>query len=302
MLAHMARRWAWAMTAGLAGIVLVLGWEADVHEAHAQLRQKVQSLKDAAAAVNPPAMAASVAASHMQTSVSSALLARLPAVQDAPGLWLALQKGLQQQGMQIQALRPQALQEGGPLSSQGLAVRLQGRYSDMASAWASLVDAGPVWTLDRLTVTANGPAGQLQWDGLWRVWLRPGAASAQAWPAHWDVADRRNSDRTADPFVVEVGVAEVAVGQAQGASESAQLSADPLHWPLAQIRLLGVWQQADRPQVVLAAGLNWAVLDPGARVALEGYRVKTIYPDAVALQSLKAPGVVQILRLQGVPQ
>ena len=283
------RRWAWALAACLSGFGLVMVWALDELEAHAQLRQKVQDLQDAVRVVRPPAaMAAASSAAD-----APALMARLPAVRDASGLWLVLQKGLQQQGLQLEALRPQALQEGGPLPSQPVAVRMQGRYADMASAWASLTDAGPVWSLDRLSVNATWPSGQVQWDGVWRVWLRPGPASGEAWPAHWDAAARRGLAGLADPFVAEPGLAP-------GASEPAWLSADPRHWPLAQTRLLGVWQQDGRWQAVLAAGPHWAVLGPGAFVAQEGYRIQTIHPDSVALQALKPPGGVHMLRLQGI--
>ena len=285
-------RWAWALAACLAGLGLVMVWAMDEFEAHAQLRQKVQALQDVSPGARAPAGKVSTAR-EARASDAPALIERLPDVRDAPGLWLVLQKGLQQQGLQLEALRPQALQEVGPLPSQAVAVRMQGRYSDMASAWASLTDAGPVWSLDRLSVSVSGSTGHLQWDGVWRVWLRPGPASGDAWPAHWDAAARRGSAGLADPFVVELG-------RAPNASEPAWLSADPRHWTLDQTRLLGVWQQDGRWQAVLAAGPHWAVLGPGASVAQEGYRIQTIHPDSVALQALKPPGGVHMLRLQGV--
>jgi Tfp pilus assembly protein PilO len=297
LLVRMVRRWGWAMGGVLAGASLMAGWQADVYEEHAQLEQQVKTLKTTTPAANPSAAMDAATARRLPASEALALVDRLPAVQDAPGLWLALQKGLQQQGLQVQSLRPQGLQEGMPLSSQAVAVRLQGRFPDVVSAWASLVDAGPVWTLDQLTVTAGGQAGQSQWDGLWRVWLRPDAAGAQAWPASWDTQVRRRSGSAVEPFAAQAAVAPVS-----SASEPAPVSADPRDWPLAQIRLWGVWQQDNSLQAVLGVGAHWAMLGPGARLALEGYRVKTIHPDAVALQSLKQPGVIQILHLQGVPQ
>ena len=285
-------RWAWALATCLAGLGLVMVWALDELEAHAQLRQKVQALQDVSPVARAPAGMASTAR-EARAPDASALLERLPDVSDAPGLWLALQKGLQQQGLQLEALRPQALQEGGPLPSQAVAVRMQGRYADMVSAWASLTDAGPVWSLDRMSVSPSGSTGQLQWDSVWRVWLRPGPASAEAWPAHWDATARQGSARIADPFVAELGLAP-------SAAEPDLPSADPRHWPLAQTRLLGVWLQDGHWQAVLAAGPHWAVLGPGASVAQEGYRIQSIHPDAVALQGLQPPGGVHMLRLQGV--
>jgi hypothetical protein len=294
-LARMARRWGWALAACTAGLGGVAVWASEELEAHAQLLRQLQTLKDQASAARPP-----TSAGQARASDATALLDRLPAVQGASGLWLALQQGLQQQGLRVQSLKPLPLQEGEPLSSQALAMRWQGRYADMVSAWASLADAGPVWTLDRLSVTPGGSAGQLQWDGVWRVWLRPGPAHAQAWPAGWQTAGAALPLRWADPFGVEPPVGHTAAAApVAGASEADVWSDNPRHWPLAQMRLLGVWQQGGRTQAVLAAGPHWAVLAEGARIALEGYRIQTIHPDAVALQALKAPGDVHTLRLQG---
>jgi len=296
LLMRAARRWGWAVGGVLTGMGLALGWGADVYEQHGQLQQTVQALREAA--LPPVAARPAVAA---DAPAAPALIDHLPAQSDAASLWLTLQEGLSQQGLQVQALRPQALQPGPALSSQAVALRLQGRYADVASAWRSLVDAGPVWTLDRLTVTASGPAGQLQWDGLWRVWMRPGAAGEQAWPSAWNVAAGRSVQPQADPFVSGLGSVAAPV---TGASEpvAAPVSADPRQWPLAAIRLMGVWQQDGHPQAVLGAGAHWAVLAPGARLALENYRVQAVHPDAVVLQALKGPGTVQILRLEGSPR
>jgi len=292
MLVRAARRWAWSVGGVIAGGAMVLGWDVDVYEQHEQLQQKVQALKEAA----PPVVAQPAVANPSQGA--PALIDHLPAQGDAASLWLALQKGLAQQELQVLALRPQALQPGAALPSQAVALRLQGRYADVAIAWQSLVDAGSVWTLDRMTVTASGPAGQLQWDGLWRVWMRPDAAAEQAWPSAWRLAAGRNVSPVADPFAS--GLPTVAA-LAPGASEpvSAALSSDPRQWPLAAVRLLGVWQQGESLQAVLGAGAHWVVLGPGARLALEDYRVKTVHPDAVELQPRHGLGAVQILRLEG---
>jgi hypothetical protein len=290
-LVRAARRWAWAVGGFVVGWCGVYGWAWDVLEEHTQLQQKVQALRQAVQSAAPPGI------NRFSHPDAAAGVDRLPAVGDAPGLWLALQKGLQQQGLQVQALKPQALQAGAAFSSQAVAVRFQGRYSEGASAWASLVESGPVWTLDRMTVTASGPASPLQWDGVWRVWLRTDAPSEQAWPARWDAAAKPRSQAAIDPFVPVPMVAA-----ALGASESVPvpLTADPRHWPLAQIRLGGVWQQGDSRQAVLGAGPHWVVLGQGARLALEEYRIQTVHPDAVDLQAVTGRGPVHVLRLEGV--
>jgi hypothetical protein len=292
-LVRAARRWAWAAGGFIGGLCSVWGWGWDALEQHMQLQQKVQDLRQAVQSAAP------ASASSSQLPEVMAGVERLPAVGDAPGLWLALQQGLQREGLQVQSLRPQPLQAGVALSSQAVAMRLQGRFSEVASAWSSLVDAGPVWSLDRMSVTASGPASQLQWEGVWRVWLRPDAPSEQAWPALWDATAKSSSEPFSNPFV---SAPVVALAQALESSEPtpALLSADPRQWPLAHIRLGGVWQQGDSRQAVLGAGPHWAVLGPGARLAFENYRIKTVHPDAVDLQAVTGRGPVHVLRLEGV--
>ena len=289
-LERLARRWAWALAgAGVgAGLVAVSAWE--TYEEHGLWLQKVQSLRAAYSAVPTPSTA-----SHPAAPDAATLVDRLPAQRDVAALWLTLQQGLVQRGLQVQSVRPQAFLPGSGLSSQAVALRFQGRFVDGVQAWVSLVDSGPVWTLDRLTVTPGAQPGQLQWDGVWRVWLRPDAPSAQAWPALWAPSSGRGSAGV-DPFV-----AATALALQPGASEPlpSELAADPQHWPLAHIRLLGVWQQGERLQAVLGVGPHWTVLGPGARLALEGYRVKTVQPDAVELQAITGRGSVHVLRLEG---
>jgi hypothetical protein len=296
-LLRFARRGVWAAAGALAGALCVWAGFADLHQDHAALAQAVHNLREAAAAPSPAASHTASQPADAAPPLASAGLARLPGQQDAAGLWLALQKGLQQQGLQVQSLRPQAMQGGGPLASQTLALRLQGRWADWASAWDALVDAGPVWTLDRLSVSANGPSGQLQWDGVWRVWLRPDGPGPEAWPALWDTAERPGSGRAAHHRLPELAMA---VGSPDTLPMPAPVSADPRQWPLAQIRLWGVWRDGERQQAVLGAGEHWAVLATGDRLAREGYRVQSIQADALELQSLQRPGEVKVLRLQGV--
>jgi len=283
-----ARRWIWALAGSMAGMGGMLWWNADVIEQHSQLQRKVQGLQGVARPVGSAVHA---------LPAGFDLIDRLPAQSSASRLGLDLQNGLESQGLQVLALRPQALQTGLPLPSQAVALRLQGRFLDFSQAWTALVDAGPVWTLDRLTVVPSLPAGQLQWDGVWRAWLRPDAAAEQAWPVGWVTSTRPGLSLGNDPFVPP---GSALAGPAVNASDvaPAALSADPRQWPLASIRLVGVWQQADRVQAVLSAGSHWVALGVGARLAVEGYRVKAVYPELVELQPPKGEDLVHILRLE----
>lgn len=283
-----ARRWVWALAGAMSGAVGMIGWDADVIEQHSQLQRKVQGLQG---------VARPVVSAVLALPAGLDLIDRLPAQSYASRLGLDLQHGLEPQGLQVLALRPQSLQTGLPLPNQALALRWQGRFSDFSQAWTALVDAGPVWTLDRLTVVPSLPAGQLQWDGVWRAWLRPDAAAEQAWPAGWVTSPRPGLPEGNDPFVPAVSTL---AGPALSASDAAPavLPADPRQWPLASVRLVGVWQQADRVQAVLSAGPHWVALGVGDQLAQEGYRVKAVHAESVELQALKGGGLRHVLRLE----
>lgn len=290
-LVRMARRWGWPLAGAGAGAGLLLGGCWEIYEVHEQWLHKVQALRQA---VHRGKADESVKFAAPAPEVE-ALLDRLPAQRDAAGLGMALQQGLAQRGLRVQALRPQALQSTAPLASQAVALRMQGRFEDGAQAWSSLVDAGPVWTLERLSVTAGGQAGQLQWDSVWRVWLRPDAPGAQAWPALW-TRHAHHAPVGVDPFVTTPAMAPQS-----GASEPmhGEIPPDPQQWPLVQVRLLGVWQQGDRLQAVLGAGPHWTVLGPGARLAREAYRIQAVQVDAVVLQAVVGRGPLRVLRFEG---
>jgi hypothetical protein len=289
-LERLVRRWAWALAGVMVGMSLVAFFAWETYEEHDLWLYKVQALRAAHKAVPAKSAASSPAASD-----TFALVDRLPAQRDVSGLWLALQQGMTQRGLQVQDMRPQALLPARGLSSQAVALRLQGRFVDGVQVWASLVDSGPVWSLDQLTVTPGAQPGQLQWDGVWRVWLRTDAPSAQAWPALW-TQSVQHAQAGVDPFVAAPTLAQQPV-----ASEPlpGDIPADPRHWPLSRIRLLGVWQQGPQLQAVLGAGPHWVVLGAGATLAQEGYRVKTVGSDAVELQATQGRGPVHVLRLEG---
>jgi hypothetical protein len=71
------------------------------------------------------------------------------------------------------------------------------------------------------------------------------------------------------------------------------VSKDPQQWPLAQVRLLGLWRQGAEPQAILSAGPHWAKVSQGQRVTLEGHRVAAITDQGVRLQ-LAQGAVIEI--------
>ena len=289
VLERAAHRWVWALAGMLLGLGSVLGWAADVLAQHQQLHSQVQALKVNARPRSPTVPDSPVASDGVD---------RLPDVTSASHLGLALQSGLAQQGLHVLSLRSQGLHTAVPLPSQVLALRLQGRFSDFTRVWTSLVDAGPVWTLDRLSVVASGQTGQWLWDGVWRAWLRSDSATGQAWPAGWVPASGSHALGEIDPLE---GGAWARLSPALAASDvtATLLPADPRQWPVSSIRLVGVWQQGGNAQAVLTAGPHWAVLGPGASLALEGYRLQAVRPASVELQPLKGSGGTHIMQMEG---
>ncbi len=325
------RRWVWAAVGGVAGLLLSQLGTSDVAEQHAQLSQAVAALSTQAEAVKPSAAAVAVGVGVEESDVASlpgtsapanALwLEQLPSLNPSAPLWTALQQGLTQQGLQVLSLRPLAWSPGVPLGSQAVAVRLQGQFGDWQQAWLALAQAGPVWSLDSLTLSASSLPGQVQLEGVLRVWAHPGAGGRKAWPAGWDHLGPSAAASKVNPFALAFSaamggdstgtVAASMQGTAQGinpgtAQESGELKpadaamplpADPRQWPLARIRLLGIWQQGQQTQAVLGAGPHWVALGPGAVLAQEAYLVQAIHADAVVLQSVTGPAVRQVLSL-----
>jgi Tfp pilus assembly protein PilP len=98
------------------------------------------------------------------------------------------------------------------------------------------------------------------------------------------------------PKAIDVNVNEVAeeVDTAAQAHEPRfVLAVDPAQWPLARVRLLGVWQQGQDSYAILAAGPNWVRARVGHWVA--GHQVKRIHPQEVHL--LPSQGTVKVLGL-----
>ena len=67
------------------------------------------------------------------------------------------------------------------------------------------------------------------------------------------------------------------------------LPEDPRQWPLARVRLTGLWQQGADRQAILSAGPHWARVRQGQRVTQEGHRVAAITEAGVSLRLAQGP-------------
>ena len=67
------------------------------------------------------------------------------------------------------------------------------------------------------------------------------------------------------------------------------LSPDPAEWPLDQVRIGGVWQQAQGAQLILMAGPHWVRARVGQRIGPQGHVVNSIHAEEVHLRAAQGP-------------
>lgn len=300
------RRWGFALMGGLLGLALVWLSPIQVGEDHDHAVQEVAQLQQQLAALPE------VLGEPLERGLSLAeqtLLDSLPMPTPHGQVWLDLEQAFTGAGLQWLSLRPVATAspQGSParLSSQGAAVRLQGRWSAWAGVWAAITQAGPLCSIERISIAATAQADEVQIDAVLRLWLRPegvalsdqiprqGAwgelalSQAPLWgrsgPALFALANASSWPRPAAPLPTSADDSVV-----PGAG-MAVLPADPRHWPLARVRLVGLWQQGGERQAVLSAGPHWVKVGPGQRVTQEGHRVVAITDAGVSLRLAKGP-------------
>ena len=220
------------------------------------------------------------------TGQADAVLA--PDSSQAAMVWPWLAQRLQAHGLQLQSLRPGALEGVPDLPVQTVALEVQGRWADWLAFERQMHHHAPWWRVTQWQVTPAGAAGQVKMLWHWRwAWRAPQAppASPAVLPV-WSVASAE----------AEPGVFDDPKAQARPVpslvSESA-LPPDPRRWPVQSLRLLGVWQQSGVAHAVLGSGLHHVVAVPGQRVGQEGHRVQAVGDSEVVLRPghARAPDV-----------
>jgi hypothetical protein len=321
------RPWVWGLGSALLGACAVVLVHLDVTDAHSQADEAVERLRQQTAALAPPPPLKAEDAEHAQRDA----LARLPGQAQPSRIWLDLQQALSQQGMRVMALRPvspqvqriapgrasPAASSAPTVPSQAVALRVIGPFARWAQAWAAFTEAGPVWSIDRISIVAQADGQDVQIDAVLRVWMRPGESTWQAWPGHDGPMAGPPGGARALPRQVAVQAAPLFAqpapllaqasdaGSGSGSGSAAQLASstapdlpeEPERWPLARVRLAGVWQQGADRQAVLVAGPHWARVRPGQRVTLEGHRVQTITSEGVTLRAARGP--IHVLHWEG---
>lgn len=252
------------------------------------------------------------------------LLAQLPARERQAVVWLQLSQLLAQHAVQMQSLRPVPDGAVAPLHSQAVAVRLHAHFDDWVAVWEAMNAHGPVWSIERLRIVPKGQGVDIEavlrvWFGddldLGRLvpsepatrqpvgkrvtrirssvfWQQPQGALSTPQAKPEDFKNPDWMDPLGDPGQTDRAVLLATEGATKGA-------VDPVQWPLAQIRLLGVWHQAQDARAILAAGAHWAQLRVGQHIGVEGHQLESIHPHEVHLRNLQ--GTLKVLALDKVP-
>ena len=286
------RRWVYACTAFFA-VLLVMGlWQAETLEELWQAQGVLADLRVQVATQPRDLPGASDSAKGEAAQALSQSLAHLPGVSSRSLLWPALQQSFERHRLELLSLQPVSDKVAAPLPSQAVALRLRGRFDDWGRAWTDLSEGVPVWTMERLRITPQAHAPWVDIDVLLRVWLRADQDGDKAWRGQ----TVSNTVSTQGPAVFFHGapagsemVMALAPAGLDGALAAPQSSAvdspDPKHWPMAGVRLLGVWHGPQTVHAILAFGPHWVSAQVGHRVSQEGHRLVAIGDQAVSLRA-----------------
>jgi Tfp pilus assembly protein PilO len=321
LLERWLRRWGFAISGWVVGLSGVWLAQTRVSEDHASALQAVERLHQQLAAL-PAGLSASPEkplATEQQNMLKS-----LPVQARQGQIWVDLQQALTAGGLNLLSLRPLppslAQASAARLPSQVVAVRLSGRFEDWSRVWAAFTQAGPVCSIDRISLAATAHPEEVQIDAVLRVWLRPGdvGVQAQAEPeGAWDGLTWLEPSQSGRSGVILFAQARqtgaASGGDAMRLAESTNASAtgasgvtagaavavtvpvadalpeDPRQWPLARVRLTGLWQQGADRQAILSAGPHWVRVRQGQRVTQEGHRVAVITEAGVRLRLAQGP-------------
>lgn len=324
----LARRWAFALAGFAAGLVGVGSWyfdalemfwenEAQIRELHEKLELHSQAMQR-----RPDTVAA---AALTALSGPPPVMAWWPAPGTQASVWPQLERLMVQHGLRLESLRPEPPRLSGLWPSQRVALRLQGRFEDWVSVWALLNARGPVWAIELLRIAPL--EGGVAVEVVLRLSLSP-VSSGLPKPDHVHLASELMpltvrpalrsglnpavfvsmpspgaiaSEVEANPFKngslsgrgSPAGHAKGTMLGTPSASEPvSMISTDPALWPLDQVRLAGVWRQAQATEFILTAGPHWVPARLGQRIGPQGHVVQSIQADEVHLRAAQGPAWV----------
>lgn len=228
-----------------------------------------------------------------------------PSQHDAATVWVQLQQGAQQQGLQVQSLRPQALTLVAELPEQAVVLGLQGRWDEWLQWLQSMAPNTPWWLIERWQIAplfaVSGPADALHIELHARLGLQP-------LPVATDLAHGQWASEPVVPTLPRVTLPGAIPStrlanpaSTVSASSSQAWTADPGRWPAQQWQLLGIWQSGQQPaHAVLGHDSEVAVVKAGQIVGQEAHRVERIEPSALVLRPI-SQGVTWRLALKDRP-
>jgi hypothetical protein len=285
------KRWGDAGLGVVLGLTAVLWLASDVGLAREQAEQAVHTAKVRLHAQLPPPPHPA----DLSVQASHALWPRLNGGFSTE-IWPHLQQALGAQGVRVESIRVLPDVGAGPLQSQSVALRLMALYPDWVSAWRWLTDAGPVLSLDRISIAPQAASQGVQLDVVLRLWFKPGSVEgvfAEGWSRVPTAAVHSKANAALPPgiFAHPGTSANARHVLPRTGAQPVQPTTDPLQWPMEKIRLLGTWQQGARWQAVLGAAGAGRPVQVGQRVALEGHWVESIRSDAVVLRSVQGQSI-----------
>ena len=275
------QRGAVALVGAFLGGVLVWVMASDVRETHEQAQLALEAVQ-----AQMPSSGVTTALPDLLDPLAQAagpLWTRLPG-RLAADVGTELRQFLMAKGMQVASLR--AMPDGmrGALQSKTVAIRMTGTYADWTKAWQTLMDFGPVVSMERMSVVPLASAPGVQLDVVLRVWFRPDATQVLTWPS-----GERWGSRIGDVSHADAGIFALTANQEGRPSLAPEtrlaLSDDPSRWPVERIRLLGTWQQGTRWRAVLGTDAVWVPVQVGQRVSQEGHKVAAIRREGVLLRT-----------------
>jgi hypothetical protein len=330
----LARRWAFALGGFAVGFLGVGGWQFEALEVLWESEVQVHDLEAKLKAQGPSQGQGqdkrATSSSALNTPMGPPpVMAWWPVQGTQAEVWPQLERLMAQHGLRLLSLRPEPPSLVGAWPSQAVALKLQGRFDDWVAVWAALNARGPAWGLERLRITPQ--EGGVSIDAVLRMWLSPAAIGLPK-PAEATVPTERiagsvplalRAGAGVPVFVATASPPATSSGVAAGLNEEdplppsagnrprsstktpqsrtsalpmAALSPDPAHWPLDQVRLAGVWQQAQGAQLILTAGPHWVHARVGQRIGPDGHVVHGIHAQEVHLRA--AHGPVRVIGLE----
>ena len=307
-----ARRWAWALGAGLTAWGLGVWLHAPTWLEHAQAKQDVAALQAQLAAVP-------TRQTTQQGVAADPALWPLPRPDQLGPMWTLLPSALAPYRVRLLTMQPVQEAMTASLPSQAMALRLQARFENWAGLWAVLAQMGPVWSMDRLRVVPSTGGEGVDIELVWRIWFRTEEATR---PANgvasnglaWALANPQGSEARggmggASVFESVRSPAEVkAVAEAKPLKEAAVVPGtlalpqdlvfanEPERWPVLPMRLVGILRHGQQVEAVLANDRHWWRAQVGRQISLEGHRVWRIGHDD--LQVRDPQGRIQTLKME----